>query len=248
MGLDMTSTVARRKEETMHHWMNTWVAVAGTMALLLGATPVWADDAQDARQLVEKATLTVEQFQSDSKMGAFRDLAKSARGMLILPQMVRAAFIVGAAGGSGVLVARDGTAGPWHGPAFHTLGGASFGFQAGADAAEVIILAMTERGVTKLLSPQVKLGADLSVAAGPVGVGATAGTAGLSVDLLSFSVAKGLYGGFSVDGSVVGVRTALNEAYYGKPVSPTDIVIKGAAKNPQANALIEKVSQTAGGR
>src|SRR6185503_9148310 len=97
--------------------------------------------------------------------------------MLILPQMVRAAFIVGGSGGSGVLIARDEKAGKWKGPAFYTLGGASFGFQAGADAAEVVILAMTERGVTKLLSPQVKLGADVSVAAGPVGGGASAATA-----------------------------------------------------------------------
>jgi lipid-binding SYLF domain-containing protein len=232
----------------MHRWTNAWVAVAVTMALLLGAAPLWADDAQDARALVEKATLTVEQFRTEQNMGAFRDLAKKAKGMLILPQMVRAAFIVGASGGSGVLLARDDASGQWRGPAFHTLGGASFGFQAGADAAEVIILAMTERGVTKLLSPQVKLGADISVAAGPAGGGATAGTAGLSADLLSFSMAKGLYGGFSVDGSVVGVRTALNQAYYGKPVSPTDIVVKGAVKNPQANALLEKVAQVAGGR
>jgi SH3 domain-containing YSC84-like protein 1 len=229
----------------MHRWVSALVAAAVTMALVL---PVWADDAQDARQLVEKATLTVEQFQSDSKMDAFRDLAKKARGMLILPQMLRAAFIVGASGGSGVLVARDGSSGQWHGPAFHTLGGASFGFQAGADAAEVIILAMTERGVTRLLAPQVKLGADVSVAAGPIGMGATAASAGLSADLISFSVAKGLYGGFSVDGSVVGVRTALNQAYYGKPVSPADIVVKGAVTNPQAKALIDKVTQIAGGR
>ena len=96
----------------------------------------------------------MEEFQSDPNMGGFRDLAKRARGMLILPQMVRAAFILGASGGSGVLVARDSPTGSWHGPAFNTLGGASFGFQAGADAAEVIILAMTERGVTKLLAPR----------------------------------------------------------------------------------------------
>jgi lipid-binding SYLF domain-containing protein len=217
------------------------------MALLVGSAPVWADDAQDARQLVEKAKLTVEQFRTDPNMGALRDLAKKAKGVLILPQMLRGAFIVGASGGSGVLVARDEKAGQWRGPAFYTLGGASFGFQAGADAAEVIILAMTERGVTKLLGPQVKLGADISVAAGPVGVGAAAATAGLSADLISYSMAKGLYGGFSVDGSVAGVRTALNQAYYGKAASPTDILIKGAVKNPQADALIGAVAKLAGG-
>ena len=224
------------------------VAATAVVALVAGAGPAWSDDAQDARQLVEKAKLTVEQFQTDSNMGSLRDLAKKAKGMLILPQMVRAAFIVGGSGGSGVLVARDEKAGKWNGPAFYTLGGASFGFQAGADAAEVVILAMTERGVTKLLSPQVKLGADVSVAAGPVGGGASAATAGLSADLISFSMAKGLYGGFSVDGSVAGVRATLNEAYYGKPVAPADILIKSAVKNAHANGLIGAVAKLGGGR
>src|SRR5262249_18102497 len=216
--------------------------------LLLGIGSARADEAEDAKQLVEKAKLTAEQFQKDEKMDAFRDLAKRARGMLILPQMLRAAFIVGAAGGTGVLVPRDSVGAPWRGPAFHTLGGASFGFQAGADAAEVIILAMTERGVTKLLSPQVKLGADISVAAGPVGAGAAAATAGLSADLVSYSMAKGLYGGFSVDGSVVGVRTSLNHAYYGKEVTPTDIIVKGTVRNPHADPLLEVVKQLGGGQ
>jgi SH3 domain-containing YSC84-like protein 1 len=216
--------------------------------LLAGTGPARADDAQDAAALVEKAKLSVEEFQRDPNMDGFRDLAKKAKGMLVLPQMFRAAFIVGGSGGSGVLLARDEKGGQWRGPAFYTLGGASFGFQAGADAAEVIILAMTERGVSKLLSSQVKLGGDISVTAGPVGVGAAAATAGLSADLISYSLAKGLYGGFSVDGSVAGVRDSLNRAYYGKPVTPTDILIKGEVKNPQAAALIAKVTEVGGGR
>jgi lipid-binding SYLF domain-containing protein len=232
----------------MHRVMTSVVALAATLALGLGGGPARADDASDARQLVEKAKLTVEQFQADENMGALRDLAKKAKGMLIMPQMLRGAFIVGGSGGSGVLVARDAKANQWRGPAFYTLGGASFGFQVGADAAEVVILAMTERGVTKLLSPQVKLGADISVAAGPVGGGAAAGTAGISADLLAFSISKGLYGGFSVDGSVAGVREALNHAYYGKPVTPADILIKGTVKNKHANGLIGAVAKLGGGR
>jgi lipid-binding SYLF domain-containing protein len=229
--------------------MSGWTATLATAALCFGNVPAWADDATDARQLVEKARLTVEQFQADSNVGPpLRDLAKKAKGMLILPQMVRAAFIVGGSGGSGVLVVRDEKARKWRGPSFHTLGGASFGFQVGADAAEVIILAMTERGVTKLLTPQVKLGGDVSVAAGPVGGGAAAGTAGLSADLISYSIAKGLYGGFSVEGSVVGVRTALDQAFYGKPASPTDILIKGTVTSPQSAPLLEAVTKLAGGR
>jgi lipid-binding SYLF domain-containing protein len=222
--------------------------VLATALLLSGIGSARADDADDAKQIVDKAKLSVEQFQKDATMDAFRDLAKKAHGMLILPQMVRGAFIIGASGGSGVLVARDGVGAPWRGPAFHTLGGASFGFQAGVDVAEVVILAMTERGVTKLLSPQVKLGADISVAAGPVGAGAAAATAGLSADLVSYSMGKGVYGGFSVDGSVVGVRTSLNQAYYGKEVTPTDILIKGTVRNPQADPLLELVKQLGGGK
>jgi len=232
----------------MHRKTTGWISALATLTLCLSAVPAWADDAQDARQLVEKARLTVEEFQAHPDFATLRELAKKAKGMLILPQMVRAAFIVGGTGGSGVLVARDKAGGKWHGPSFHTLGGASFGFQAGADAAEVILLAMTERGVTKLLSPQVKLGADVSVAAGPVGGGAAAATAGLSADLVSYSKAKGLYGGFSVEGSVVGVRTSLNHAYYGKPVTPMDILVKGAVTNPQAAPLLEGVAKLAGGR
>ena len=227
----------------MHRLLTAAIAAVVATLTLLGPVPARADELQDAMQLVEKAKLTVDEFQKDPNMGALRDLAKRAKGMLILPQMLRGAFIIGASGGSGVLVARDEKTGAWRGPAFYTLGGASFGFQAGADAAEVIIVAMTERGVTKLLSSQVKLGADISVAAGPVGAGASAATAGLSADLVSYSMAKGLYGGFSVDGSVAGVRAALNQAYYGKAVTPTDILITGEAKNPHANALIESVTQ-----
>jgi lipid-binding SYLF domain-containing protein len=230
----------------MHRSLKGLVLVAAAMALLCGPTRAWADDAQDARQLVEKAKLTVEQFQTDPNMGSLRDLAKKAKGMLILPQMVRAAFILGGSGGSGVLVALEG--GQWRGPTFHTVGGASFGFQAGADAAEVIIVALTERGVNKMMDAQVKLGADISVAAGPVGAGAQAATAGLSADLVSYSMAKGLYGGFSVDGSVVGARTSLNQAFYGKPVTPADVLIKGAVKSPQAAGLLQAVTKLAGGR
>jgi len=223
----------------------TW-ALASMLAMglsLSGAARARAaDDVQEANQLVEKAKLSVDEFQKDPNMDGLRTLAKKAHGMLIMPQMIRGAFIFGASGGSGVFVARSAPGEPWKGPAFYTLGGASFGFQAGADVAEVIILAMTERGVTKLLSPQVKLGADISVTAGPVGAGAAAATAGLSADLVSYSMAKGLYGGFSVDGSVAGVRTKLNHAYFGKEVTPTDILIKGTVKNPHAAPLLEAVT------
>jgi lipid-binding SYLF domain-containing protein len=229
----------------MKSMLRTLVLMAALGLLAVGVGRAQADDKMDAEQLVTKAKLVVESFTADEKMGSFRDHAKKARAMFVVPEALRAAFIIGGQGGSGVLVARDAKTGRWLGPTFHTLGGASFGFQAGADAAEVIALAMTERGLTKLLSSSVTLGGDVSVAVGPASASAGAATAGLSADILIYSRSKGLYGGFSAEGSVVTVRDSLNKAYYGKEVSPTDILVRGTPKNPKADPLLGAVGKVA---
>ena len=215
-------------------------------ASLIGFAPAFADDASEAQQLVEKARLTFENFAGDPNMGTFRDLVKQAKGVYIAPQVLRGAFIIGVSGGSGVLLARDEKAGAWNGPTFYTIGEASIGLQAGGEASEVVLLAMTERGVSKLLSTSVKLGADVSIAAGPVGAGVRGETAGLSADIITFARSKGLYAGISLEGAVVATRGGLNQAYYGKPVTPTDILIRREASNPQAARLIQAVADMAG--
>ncbi len=216
--------------------------VAGLTAL---AMPARADDGMDARQLVERAKLSFEGMMVAPEMDGLRDLIRRAKGVFIAPQVLRGAFIFGVSGGSGVFFARGEQPGQWNGPAFYTIGEVSFGFQAGADASEVALLAMTERGVNALLSPSLKLGADASVAAGPVGVGVRAATANISADVVSFSRSKGLYGGISVDGAVVAPRGGLNAAYYGKDVSTRDILIRGAVSNPQAAPLVELIKMAA---
>jgi len=217
-----------------------------SVVVLVAVTPVLADDASESRQLVEKARMSFDNFQSAKEMDGFRDLLKKAKGVFIAPQVLKGAFIVGASGGSGVLLARDAKTRSWHGPAFYTIGEASFGLQAGGTASEVVLLAMTDRGVTAFLSNSLKLGADAGVAVGPVGAGAAAATANLSADIISFSRSKGLYGGVSVDGAVVATRDSLNEAYYGKQANSTDILVHHAVKNPQSAGLIESVSRAAG--
>src|SRR5262245_22446888 len=109
--------------------------------------PGAANEAQEADHLVEKSRLTFESFIADANLGAFRDLLKKARGLFLVPSVLRGAFFIGAAGGSGVFVARDDKAGRWNGPAFYTLGELSFGLQAGEDSSQVAVVAMTERGV-----------------------------------------------------------------------------------------------------
>jgi SH3 domain-containing YSC84-like protein 1 len=234
-----------------------WTPTARTMATALvvavsalgAASLVTGDEAKDAReaqQLVEKAKLTVESFAADQATGnAVRDLIKKAKGVYIAPEVLRGAFIVGASGGSGVLLIRD-DKGRWNGPAFYTIGEASFGFQAGADKSEVILLIMSDRGVSSMLASSIKLGADASVAAGPVGAGSSAETANLSADILSFSRQKGLFAGVSLDGAVMSKRDGWNEAYYHKEdVTPTQILIKGAPTNKDAAALKTQLSKLA---
>jgi lipid-binding SYLF domain-containing protein len=211
--------------------------------LAASAAPTAADDRLEARQLVENGRFSVENFAADPNMGAFRDLVKKARGVLIVPQLVRAGFIIGGSGGTGVLVARDERTGVWSEPAFYTLGGASFGFQAGVDASEVVLLFMTNRGVTTLLTNSLKLGGDASIALGPIGAGIGGATAGLSADVVTFSRSKGLYGGISLQGAVVAVREALNSAYYGRYVTPVDILMRRDVSNPDSASLVAEMTK-----
>jgi SH3 domain-containing YSC84-like protein 1 len=218
----------------------------------VGAVPAAGDaakDARDAQQLVERAKLTVESFVADGTVGpSVRNLIKKAKGVYIAPEVLRGAFIVGASGGSGVLLVR-GDKGQWNGPAFYTIGEASFGLQAGVDKSEVMLLVMSDRGVSAMLASSVKLGGDISVAAGPVGAGATAETANISADILSFARAKGLYAGASLEGAVMAKREGLNEAYYNKSdITPTDILIKGTVANKQAEPLKNEVNNLATGK
>ncbi len=223
------------------------VAVLVFGALAVGRAPA-ADDAMEASQLVDRARLTVDTFTADKNLTAFRDLVKRAKGVFIAPQVLRGAFIIGAAGGSGVLLARDDSPGTWGGPTFHTIGEVSFGLQIGGEASEIILLMMTDRGVLSLLSSSVKLGADATIALGPVGIGASAATVNLSADIIAFSRSKGLYAGLSVEGAVVAIRGALNRAYYGQEVTPTDIIIRRTVTNPQAAGLIESITKVASGK
>jgi len=206
-----------------------------------------AEDAMDARHLMEKAQLTLETFSRAPEMEAFRNLIKDARGVFVAPQVLKGAFVFGVSGGSGVLVSRDRLKGQWAGPAFYTIGSVSFGLQIGGDASEVVLLAMTDRGVNALLESSVKLGADVGVAAGPVGVGAAASTANLSADIVSYSRSKGLYFGVSLDGAVVKTRDDWNNAFYGGVVTPTDILLKRSVANPQSGGLLDVVANLAAG-
>ncbi len=224
----------------------TFIALVLCGIIICQTSPaIAADDRTQALQLVEKSKFAFHDFLTDPKMGVMRDLMKDAKGIFIIPQLLRGAYVIGASGGSGVFLAK-GKDNNWMGPAFFTVGGASIGLQIGGDASEVILLAMTNRGVAAFHSNNFKLGANASVAVGPVGAGIGAQTANLSGDILSFSRAKGLYGGVSLQGSVVAARNTMNKAYYGQDIqSPTDVLAGSKYKSAQAAGLIDEVRKAA---
>jgi SH3 domain-containing YSC84-like protein 1 len=229
----------------MQTTLGRWLAGGLIGLALAGAVPAPArgDDLRDAEQLTERARLTLENFVAEPDMAGMLTLLKRAKGILIYPSVLRGAFIFGASGGSGTFLVRDERVGTWTGPAFYTIGEASFGLQIGGEASEIILLALTDRGVNAFLNTSAKLGADANLAVGPIGRGASASTQNLSADVVSYARSKGLYGGVSLQGAIVAVRDSLNHAYYGQPVSPADILLRPTVKNPQAAPLIEAVKK-----
>lgn len=219
-----------------------YTALLAASLLTIGAVPTSAFAATEQEQLVTKAETTFSNFERDPDMKWFRDNIGKAKAVLIAPEIVKAGFILGGSGGRGVLLARNAKTGKWVGPAFYTLATGSVGFQAGISVSEVVMLVMTEKGLNSLLSTSFKVGGDVSVAAGPVGAGAKSN---IAADLISYSRAKGIYGGLNLDGTVVSTNDEWNSAYYGKAVTPPDILIRQNVRNPQAIPLQRQVAKAA---
>lgn len=218
------------------------IILAGLLVFTLISSTAWCDDKTDAENLVDKAATVVKGFAADPDLEWFREKVKEAKAVLIIPQSIKGAFFIGGSGGSGALLTHDSGSSEWGYPAFYTMGSISIGVQFGGEASEVILLVMTDRGMEKLLTSSFKLGADITLAAGPVGGGAAAQTA----DVLSYARSKGAFAGMSLDGAVVKTKDKFNEAYYGQAVSPTDILIRKSVSNPQADYLRKTISSITG--
>ena len=217
-----------------------FATILAALLLVAAAPGAMAADKEDAQGIVDKARVTLGGFMKDKDYAWLRENIKKAKGVLIYPQVLKAGFILGGSGGTGVLLTRDSKTGEWSNPAFYTLGSVSFGLQIGGEAAEVVLLVMSQKGVDSLLTSKFKLGGDTSVALGPVGTGAKAD---ITADFVSFAKSKGLYAGLNLDGSYLDVRDSLNKAYYGKEASPTDILVKHSVSNKGAVPLKEELKK-----
>ena len=210
-------------------------ALMGVIAL--ATAPSGSAQTSAEQEIVEKARLAVDSIRRDNDFPAFAQLLRRAKGVLIFPSLVKAGFIVGGEGGSGVLLTRDAN-GNWSYPAFYTLGSGSIGLQIGVQDAEVAFVIMTDKGLEQILKNEFKMGADASLAVGPIGAGVAAGTTlAFGADMYSFAKARGLFGGVSFDGTVIHPRNDYNRKYYGQNATGREIVMAHKVSNHAADAL-----------
>ncbi len=198
-----------------------------------------ADDYSEPQALVDQSTILLKSFAEDPNMAWFHKNVQYAKAVFVVPQMLKAGFFIGGSGGSGALISRDMKTNVWSYPVFYTMGSISIGLQFGGEVSQIVLLVMSDKGMDSMLTTSFKLGADATVAAGPVGQGAKAATA----DILAFAKSKGAFLGFSIEGAVIKPRSKWNAAYYKKEVSPADIVIRHSVTNPQADKLRQAVSE-----
>jgi len=170
-----------------------------------------------------------------------QDLLDKADCVAVFPSVLKAAFIVGASYGRGVMTCRTGQSfnGPWGAPSMMALEGGSFGLQIGGEATDFVLLIMNDRGANGILASKVKLGGDASVAAGPVGRSASAETdASMRAEILSYSRARGAFAGVSLEGSTIRPDNDANERIYGQKMSARDIVLRHETSPPPAAAQL----------
>jgi len=196
------------------------------------------DKGSTARDLVFQSQETIRRFKGMPDLRRFAEYIPTARGIVVLPTVIKGGLILGGEGGNGVLMVKrdDGT---WSDPAFYILGAASLGLQAGIQDTEIVLVLRSDNAVDAVINHQGKLGADAGVTVGMMGMGAEVSTtANIGVDVLAFANSKiGLFGGAALEGAVLARRTDLNEAYYGQGATPKTILYGGQLSNPQANGL-----------
>ena len=210
-------------------------------ALLLTPILASAQAREEARLL--QATEVVEELNAMPDQRAPDWLLARAHGIAVIPNVVKVGLGIGGRGGKGVLVVRNAQGG-WSNPVFLTLGGGSFGWQVGVQSADLLLVLTTDRSIEGITGGKVTLGADASVAAGPVGRQTSAATDINLSEVYSYSRASGLFAGIAIDGSVMAIDKKANGAFYGKPdVKTEEILASTTPPPPAARRFIEALDK-----
>jgi lipid-binding SYLF domain-containing protein len=214
-----------------------------TIVAVLALTPLLAKDNEPAKRLNEAAAVFSEVMTAPDK-GIPQELLENAHCIVIVPDLKTGAFIVGGKYGKGYLLCRNKRGAGWSAPATVRIEGGSFGFQIGGSSTDLIMLVMNERGAEKLLESKFTLGAEGSVAAGPVGRTATAQTdAQMHADILSWSRSQGLFAGIALEGATLRQDLDDNATLYGKKLENRDIVTSGVRAPKAAAKLLDLLNR-----
>ena len=217
------------------------VAFCFALGLVFSA-PAFADNLkEEAETIVDKARIVMEEVKNAPDSGAAYDLIRQSAGVVIIPDMFKGGFVVGGSYGKGVVVARKD--GKWSGPAFVYIGAGSIGFQIGVQLTDLILVVVGQNTMDSFMRSNFKLGVDAAAAAGPVGAQATAATdLFLKGGIYSYSRAKGLFAGVSLEGAGMGTEFDLNRAYYQTTSNPKEI-LNGQVETPESGKkLFEALS------
>jgi lipid-binding SYLF domain-containing protein len=223
---------------------NVLASITIALLMLAFSTPAADKEEKDEDRIKDAGRVLTEILNVPDDIP--QDLLDKAACVVVFPSVLKAAFIVGASYGRGVMTCRTGPDfnGPWGAPSMMALEGGSFGLQIGGEATDFVLLVMNERGASGILSSKVKLGGDASVAAGPVGRTASAESdVTLRAEILSYSRARGAFAGVSLEGSTIRPDNDANRRIYGEKLSAKDIVLRHETPAPPAAAqLIETLN------
>ncbi len=209
--------------------------------LTMGASAFAAGESKDNANQLRKANSVLNEVMGTPDKGIPGELLENAVCVGIIPAKMTLAFGIGGSYGRGVLVCRRDGNGVWGAPSMFTVGGGSFGFQIGGKSTDVVFIVMNPDGARKLVQDSVKLGGEVSAAAGPVGRSATGATdVQLHAEILSYSRSQGLFAGVSLNGAVVKQDETDNQNLYGRKVTAKQILIEGTVRTPRGARRLDR--------
>jgi len=212
-----------------------FLAAVALLGITMLASPMVAQAQTSQQVTVDGARKVLNDLRHDKAFGNARQLMRQAKAVFIVPKLIKGGFIVGGEGGNGVLMVHQ-RAG-WSDPAFYAIGAASFGLQVGLEQSEMVMLIMTKKGLEGVLRDNFKIGAQAGISVVTLGSAVEGAIGGASLpDVVVWSSSTGLYGGLTIDGSIIRAEPNLDAEFYGHPITSRDVLF-GSGASPRAAPL-----------
>ena len=226
----------------MRNLVRNFVMIACAVALMtmgLAATAL----ASSPTERIDEAIQVLREMSQQEDYEAMAYILKKAHGVAIFPSVLKAGLMLGARHGEGLVLRRDPVSGTWYGPSFVTITGLSWGPQIGVQSTSLVLVITNERGLKGFEEGKITLGGEMSVAAGPVGRHAEAGTdIELKAAIYSYSMSKGVFAGASLEGARIALDESANELYWEAKVSP-DLILERKVADHRVRALVEELNR-----